>query len=68
MSAFGGQDVYISQSWWPLGGWSKPRNLGANVNTAGGEQRAMLSHDGERLYFGRDGDIYMSPRVHRRKQ
>jgi hypothetical protein len=61
-AAFGGQDVYISRSWWPTGSWSAPRNLGDAVNTQGVEQRATLSHDGKRLYFGRDGDIYMSKR------
>ena len=61
-AAFGKQDVYISRSWWPTGGWSAPRNLGDAVNTPGIEQRSTLSHDGKRLYFGRDGDIYMSTR------
>lgn len=64
-AAFGGQDVYISRSWWPTGSWSAPRNLGDAVNTPGVEQRSTLSHDGERLYFGRDGDIYMSERNER---
>lgn len=61
-AAFGAQDVYISRSWWPTGSWSAPRNLGEAVNTAGVEQRSTLSHDGKRLYFGRDGDIYLSTR------
>jgi hypothetical protein len=61
-AAFGGQDVYISESWWPTSGWSSPENLGSAVNTAGSEQRSTFSHDGTRLYFGRDGDIYMSRR------
>jgi len=61
-AAFGQQDVYIARSWWPTGSWSAPRNLGDAVNTAGIEQRSTLSRDGERLYFGRDGDIYMSVR------
>jgi WD40 repeat protein len=61
-AAFGAQDVYISRSWWPTGSWSAPKNLGDTVNTAGVEQRSTLSHDGKRLYFGRDGDIYMSTR------
>ncbi|MCW5574206.1 MAG: hypothetical protein KIT37_14385 [Steroidobacteraceae bacterium] len=26
------------------------------------EERATLSHDGKRLYFGRNGDIFMSRR------
>lgn len=60
--AFGGQDVYIAYSWWPTKGWSAPQNLGKAVNTAGVEQRATLSRDGKRLYFGRDGDIFMSLR------
>ncbi len=29
---------------------------------AGAEQRATLSRDGKRLYFGRNGDIYVSER------
>lgn len=62
-AAFGGQDVYYSRSWWPTGSWSAPRNLGENVNKAGVEQRSTLSHDGKRLYFGRDGDIFMSTRT-----
>jgi WD40-like Beta Propeller Repeat len=61
-AAFGGQDVYYSRSWWPTGSWSAPRNLGDAVNTPGVEQRSTLSHDGKRLYFGRDGDIYTSTR------
>ncbi len=60
--AKGQQDVYIAQSWWLTGLWSEPRNLGDAVNTAGVEQRATLSADGERLYFGRDGDIFVSRR------
>jgi hypothetical protein len=65
-AAFGGQDVYTARSWWPTGSWSAPRNLGDTVNTAGIEQRSTLSHDGTRLYFGRDGDIYTSTRDGRR--
>jgi hypothetical protein len=60
--AKGGQDVYISHSWWLTGHWSAPQNLGDAVNTAGVEQRATLSADGKRLYFGRDGDIFVSKR------
>jgi hypothetical protein len=60
--AKGQQDVYIAQSWWLTGHWSEPRNLGDAVNTVGIEQRATLSADGKRLYFGRDGDIFVSRR------
>jgi hypothetical protein len=61
--AFGGQDVYVAYSWWPTGGWTSPENLGPAVNTAGVEQRSTLSHDGKRLYFGRDGEIFTSTRI-----
>lgn len=60
--AQGGQDVYVSTAWFLPGPWSPPVNVSA-VNTPGNEQRATLSQDGKRLYFGRDGDIFMSPRL-----
>ena len=67
--AKGGQDVYIARAWRPTGPWSPPQNMGDAVNTGdpanpaiGNEQRATLSADGKRLYFGRDGDIYVSQR------
>jgi len=56
------QDVYVSTAWFLPGPWSAPVNVGA-VNTTGNEQRATLSQDGKRLYFGRDGDIFVSPRL-----
>ncbi len=58
----GGQDVYAatrsstSEPWGPL------VNLGPAVNTGGNETRASLSRDGERLLFGRDGEIHVSVR------
>jgi hypothetical protein len=58
------QDVYIAHSWW-LTGWSAPQNMGDAVNTTGVEQRATLSAVGKRMYFGRDGDIYVSQRAGR---
>jgi hypothetical protein len=60
--AFGGQDVYSSGAWFVTGAWAPPENLGPNVNTAGDETRATLSGDGQRLHFGRGGDIYVSER------
>ena len=63
--AFGGQDVYVAYSWWPTKGWTSPKNLGSAVNTPGVEQRSTLSHDGKRLYFGRDGEIFTSNRIGR---
>jgi hypothetical protein len=62
-TAQGAQDVYISFAWFLPGPWSAPVNVGTSVNTAGVEQRSTLSDDGKRLYFGRDGDIFVSERV-----
>jgi hypothetical protein len=45
--------------------WSPPVNLGTAINTAAPETRPSLSWDGERLYFGRAGDIYASQRSKR---
>ena len=59
---FGGQDVYTSSRSSTGDPWSAPVNVGANVNTAGNETRSSLSGDGERLHFGRDGEIYVSTR------
>ena len=61
----GGGDIYASTN---LGGeWSKPQNLGKNINTDYHEPDASLSFDGKRLYFtsdkpgGKGGhDIYFS--------
>ncbi len=43
--------------------WSAPVNLAATINTAVPETRPSLSWDGERLYFGHAGDIYVSHRT-----
>lgn len=60
---FGGQDVYTSSRVSTSDPWSPPVNVGPNVNTAGNETRSSLSGDGERLHFGRDGEIYVSTRT-----
>ncbi|HET6628456.1 MAG TPA: hypothetical protein VFG91_01650 [Woeseiaceae bacterium] len=60
--SFGGFDVYVSTRSSPNGRWSAPINLGDNVNSGGSETRSSLSRDMERLYFGRDGEIYSSTR------
>lgn len=57
----GGQDAYIARAHFLPFWWSKPQNLGANVNTTANETRASLSWDGSRLYVGR-GDVYVSER------
>jgi len=60
--AFGGQDVYRAVSPRLPFVWLDLQNLGGNVNTDADETRSSLSGDGERLYFGRAGDVYMSER------
>jgi len=60
--AQGGQDVYRAVSHQLPFQWSTPQNLGTNVNTSSSETRASLSGDGKRLYFGRDGEVYVSER------
>ena len=60
--AAGGQDVYYSRSWWLTGLWSAPVNLGPGINTPFADQRATLSRDGKRLYFGSNNDLYVSER------
>jgi hypothetical protein len=60
--AYGNQDVYYSRSWWLTGLWSQPRNLGDGINTPVADQRATLSHDGKRMYFGSNNDLYVSER------
>jgi Tol biopolymer transport system component len=61
--ALGGFDVYVSTRTSINEPWSAPVNLGPNVNTGEAELRPSLSADGERLYFGRLGDIWMSTRA-----
>lgn len=58
------QDVYISRAKAFTGPWSPPANLGTNINSStADEQRASLSADGKRLYFGAAGDIFVSERT-----
>jgi hypothetical protein len=57
------QDVYSATRVSTADPWSTPVNLGPAVNTGGNETRSSLSGDGERLHFGRDGDIYVSVRT-----
>ena len=60
--SLGNFDVYASRRSSTKKRWSEPINLGRNVNSAGSETRPTISWDGGRLYFGRDGDIYVSTR------
>jgi WD40-like Beta Propeller Repeat len=59
----GASDIYTATRGWAGAKWCAPANLGPSVNTAAGESRPSLSGDGERLYFGRNGDIYVSQRA-----
>ncbi|MFT4600165.1 MAG: outer membrane protein OmpA-like peptidoglycan-associated protein [Arenicella sp.] len=61
----GNGDIYISTD--EDGSWSKPEQLGKNINTDAHEPDASLSFDGKRLYFTSDKagglgkhDIYYS--------
>ncbi len=60
--AYGGQDVYRSTSAQLPFAWRSPVNLGANINTDASETRSSLSGDGQRLLFGRSGEVYVSAR------
>lgn len=60
--ALGGFDVYATTRNSVTDPWSTPVNLGPSVNTATSESRPSLSADGDRLYFGRGGDIWLSTR------
>jgi len=61
----GSFDIYTSTRSSALDEWLPPANLGTAVNTAASETRPSLSWDGERLYVGRAGDIYVSLRSKR---
>ena len=58
----GAFDIYSSTRETTSDPWSSPVNLGSAVNTGAPETRPSLSWDGERLYFGRAGEIYVSSR------
>ena len=46
---FGGCDLYYSEK--QSGAWSKPRNMGAPINTRAWESQPSLSADGNLLFF-----------------
>lgn len=50
---YGGDDIYVSKKL-SDGSWSKPQNLGPNINTKAREDTPCLSSDGKTLYFGRN--------------
>jgi hypothetical protein len=56
-------DVYAAYRSSTSDAWSGLEKLGSEVNTAASETRPSLSGDGERLHFGRSGDIWVSTRT-----
>lgn len=71
MGATGTFDIWVSHRESSDGPWGPPVNLGPLVNTANNEQTPMLTIDGHRLYFARDGsggygsqDLYVARRQH----
>ncbi len=64
------QDIYVATRPSTLHPWrALVRIPNRAINTASGETRASLSGDGTRLYFGRNGDVFVSERrkVHGRR-
>ncbi|MEO1655157.1 MAG: flagellar motor protein MotB, partial [Bacteroidota bacterium] len=67
--SYGGKDIYFSRLN-ANGSWSRPKNLGAVVNTAASETSPFLASDGKTLYFSTGGlsgygsnDIFVSRRL-----
>lgn len=67
--SFGDRDIYVSFKQ-ASGSWSKPKNLGENINTAATELTPFLAADGRTLYFSSLGysgygsaDMYVSRRL-----
>ncbi|MDR0941907.1 MAG: OmpA family protein [Bacteroidales bacterium] len=67
-SGYGSCDIYIT--YYALGQWTMPKNIGAPINTKAWESQPSLSADGKTLYFvsNRDGgkgkkDIWVSRNV-----
>lgn len=58
----GSDDIYYSIAKFANGPWRKPARL-SNVSDPGAaEARPTLSADGQRLYFGRNGDLWIAER------
>ena len=69
VGAAGTFDIWVSHRETSDGAWGPPVNVGPVVNTVNNEQTPMLTIDGHRLYFARDGsggygsqDLYVSRR------
>ncbi|QJX46915.1 OmpA family protein [Hymenobacter taeanensis] len=66
----GQQDIFVSFRKEDNAGWTKPRNLGPNINTKKPEFAPFLAADGKTLYFASEGwggygksDIFYSKRL-----
>jgi hypothetical protein len=69
MGATGTFDIWVSRRTTVNDPWGPPANLGHPVNTPANEQTPMLTIDGHRLFFARDGaggyggqDLYVARR------
>jgi outer membrane protein OmpA-like peptidoglycan-associated protein/Tol biopolymer transport system component len=51
----GGTDIWMTYEM-SLGKWSKPINLGPEINTANNESSPFIHFDGRTMYFMRDGE------------
>lgn len=51
----GGKDIWVSVRGGDLNGWTKPLNLGANINTKDNEESPFIHADGYTLYFRSNG-------------
>lgn len=67
--AIGDRDIYVSFKK-PDGSWTKPKNLGKNINTASSELTPFLAADEKTLYFSSMGysgygmtDMFVSRRL-----
>jgi len=50
---YGGRDIWVSHR--TEKGWSKPENLGPEINTAGNESTPFIHADNQTLYFNSSG-------------
>ncbi|MCX6555803.1 MAG: ankyrin repeat domain-containing protein [Candidatus Aminicenantes bacterium] len=57
----GKNDLYCSK--YVAGHYQAPKNLGAPVNTAGGEEMPFIAPDGSYLLFAREFDLFVSFRT-----
>ena len=66
---YGGKDIFVTHHL-PNGKWSRPQNLGPNINTPGDESCPFIHADNQTLYFNSDGhpgygktDLFFSKKI-----